>query len=146
MLNLKTTTGTDPKKIDFNKLTHVPSQHAILSDVRDKAGTWVHQHAYLAYYDDRYWAMWSDGPGLPHKGASAEQHRNMVPGHDRPGTRNSYATSTDGVSWSEPADHDGNLTFVVASRHHPLAVGEFLGREVVHGIVEDGAVGLPLVG
>ena len=107
MLNLKTTTGTDPKKIDFSKLTHVPSQHAILSDVRDKAGTWVHQHAYLAYYDGRYWAMWSDGPGLPIKNVSAEKHRNVVPHHDRPGTRNSYATSTDGVTWSEPADLTG---------------------------------------
>ncbi|MDF1739885.1 MAG: exo-alpha-sialidase [Verrucomicrobiales bacterium] len=107
MLNLKTTTGTDPKKIDFSKLTHLPSQHAILSDVRDKAGTRVHQHAYLAYYDGRYWAMWSDGPGGPIQGVDAEKHRNVVPHHDLPGTRNSYATSVDGVNWSEPADLTG---------------------------------------
>ncbi|QDS91537.1 hypothetical protein FF011L_02670 [Roseimaritima multifibrata] len=106
MLNL-TTTGTDPKKIDFSKLPHVPSQHSILSDVRDKGGTWVHQHAYLAYYDGRYWAMWSDGPGVPHSGVSPAAHRNRVPGHDRPGTRNSYATSVDGVHWSKPADLTG---------------------------------------
>ncbi|MDC0291754.1 glycoside hydrolase [Verrucomicrobiales bacterium] len=106
MLNLATT-GTDPKKIDFDKLPRVPAEHAILSDVRDRGGTWVHQHAYLAHHDGRYWAMWSDGPGLPQKGVTPEAHRNRVPGHDRPHTRNSYATSLDGVTWSKPADLTG---------------------------------------
>lgn len=97
----------DPHQIDYNKLPRVPASHAIISDVRDHAGTRVHQHAYLAHHDGRFWAMWSDGPGLPKAGATAEQHRNIVPGHDRAGTRNSFATSLDGLNWTRPGDLTG---------------------------------------
>lgn len=97
----------DPHQIDYEKLPRVPAEHAILSDVRDEAGTRVHQHAYLAHHDGRYWAMWSDGPGKPKAGATAEEHRNIVPGHDLADTRNSFATSEDGLHWSEPADLTG---------------------------------------
>ncbi len=97
----------DPHQIDYSKLPRVPAEHAIISDVRGRAGAWVHQHAYLAHHDGRYWAMWSDGPGLPKPGVTPEQHRNIVPGHDRPDTRNSYATSRDGLRWSRPADLTG---------------------------------------
>ncbi len=97
----------DPHQIDYEKLPRVPAEHVIISDVRDQAGTRVHQHAYLAHNDGRFWAMWSDGPGLPKPGATPEQHRNIVPGHDRPGTRNSFSTSTDGLHWSKPADLTG---------------------------------------
>jgi len=100
-------TGDDPEKIDFAKLPRVPSQHAVISDVRHRGGHWVHQHAYLAHYDGRYWAMWSDGPGVPRTGVSPREHRNVVPGHDRPGTRVSYATSDDGLTWSVPEDLSG---------------------------------------
>ncbi|MCS7469709.1 sulfatase-like hydrolase/transferase [Stieleria sp. ICT_E10.1] len=106
MLDLQTT-GSDVSRIDFNQLPRVPSQHAIISDVRDRAGTRVHQHAYLAHFGGKYWAMWSDGPGVPRPGLSPEQLRNVVPGHDRPDTRVSYATSDDGLHWSEPADLSG---------------------------------------
>jgi len=97
----------NPHQIDYAKLPRVAAKHAIISDVRDEAGTRVHQHAYLAHHDGRYWAMWSDGSGVPKAGASPEKHRNIVPGHDRAGTRNSYATSDDGLHWSEPADLTG---------------------------------------
>ncbi|MEQ9406556.1 MAG: sialidase family protein [Fuerstiella sp.] len=97
----------DPHQIDYKKLPRVPAEHAIISDVRDQAGTRVHQHAYLAHHDGRFWAMWSDGPGLPRPGATPEQHRNIVPGHDRPDTRNSFATSEDGLHWTKPADLTG---------------------------------------
>lgn len=97
----------DPHQIDYEKLPRVTAEHAIISDVRDRAGTLVHQHAYLAHFDGRFWAMWSDGPGLPRPGISAEQHRNVVPGHDRPDTRNSFAMSEDGLRWTEPADLTG---------------------------------------
>lgn len=97
----------DPAKIDFKALPRLKSEHAILSDVRDRAGTWVHQHAYLAHHHGRYWAMWSDGPGVPQKNVSAEAHRNKVPGHDQAGTRVSYATSEDGITWSPPGDLSG---------------------------------------
>jgi hypothetical protein len=94
-------------QIDFGKLPQIPARHALISDVRDQAGTRVHQHAYLARHAGRYWAMWSDGPGLPRPGATPAQHRNRVPGHDRPGTRVSYATSGDGLNWSKPRDLSG---------------------------------------
>ncbi len=98
---------TDTHRIDHAKLPRVPGEHAVISDVRDRDGNWVHQHAYLAWHAGRYWAMWSDGPGLRHKGVPAGEHRNLVPGHDRAGTRVSYATSKDGVDWSEPGDLSG---------------------------------------
>lgn len=97
----------DPHQIDYEKLPRVKAEHTIISDVRDHAGTRVHQHAYLAHHDGRFWAMWSDGPGGPRTGVTAEQHRNIVPAHDMPGTRNSFATSRDGLHWSKPADLTG---------------------------------------
>ena len=97
----------DPHQIDYDKLPRVKAEHAVISDVRDYAGSRVHQHAYLAHHDERFWAMWSDGPGLPKSGVTPEQHRNIVPGHDRPNTRNSFATSTDGLHWTMPADLTG---------------------------------------
>ena len=98
----------DPHQIDYEKLPRVKAEHTIISDVRDQAGTRVHQHAYLAHYDNRFWAMWSDGPGGPKRGVTPEQHRNIVPGHDMPGTRVSYATSEDGLHWTTPADLSGS--------------------------------------
>jgi hypothetical protein len=97
----------DPHQIDYTILPRVPAGHAILSDVRDQAGTRVHQHAYLAHHDGRFWAMWSDGPGGPIDGVTPERHRNIVPHHDLAGTRNSFATSKDGLNWSKPADLTG---------------------------------------
>lgn len=106
MLNLAET-GKDPSKIKFADLPRIPSKHATISDVRDRDGKWVHQHAYLAFYHDRFWAIWSDGPGVPRSGLSADKHRNVVPGHDRPDTRVSYASSEDGLNWSKPEDLSG---------------------------------------
>ncbi|MFH5832995.1 exo-alpha-sialidase [Halalkalibaculum sp. DA384] len=97
----------DTHNIAFDKLPKVPSEHSIASDVRYAWGTKVHQHSYLVYYDNRYWAMWSDGPGLPREGVSAEKHRDVVPGHDRPGQLVSFSTSKDGENWSEPKDLAG---------------------------------------
>jgi hypothetical protein len=75
---------TDSHKIDFDNLPHVPSQHAIVSDVRGVNG--VNQHNYLVYYDGKYWIMWSDGPGV----------------EDQVGQRIKYAVSEDGLKWSKP--------------------------------------------
>ncbi len=85
----------DTHQIDFAALPRVSSQHAIVSDVRaspehrheldvDRGG--VNQHNYLTHYDGRYWAMWSDGPGI----------------EDRAGQRVKYATSADGLTWADP--------------------------------------------
>ncbi|RUL82784.1 hypothetical protein TsocGM_23260 [Tautonia sociabilis] len=76
----------DPRRIDFAGLPRVPGRHVVVSDVRDRDG--VNQHNYLVRFDDRYWIMWSDGPGV----------------EDRVGQRVRFATSPDGLSWSEPAD------------------------------------------
>ncbi len=94
-------------QIDFNRLPRVPVRHVIISDVRDSGGARVHQHAYLAHHDGRYWAMWSDGPGKRRKGLTTDQHRNVVPGHDLAGNRVSYATSPDGLQWTKPRDLAG---------------------------------------
>ena len=99
--------GADPDRIPFMELPRLTAEHAVISDVRYRGGTWIHQHAYLARFADHYWAMWSDGPGVPRDGVSEEAHFNVVPGHDQAGTRVSYATSEDGVTWSEPGDLSG---------------------------------------
>lgn len=75
----------DPHQIDYRKLPKVPAEHVVVSDVREEKG--VNQHNYLAFHDGRFFAMWSDGPGI----------------EDRVGQRVRFATSPDGLTWSEPA-------------------------------------------
>lgn len=89
----------DSHQIDFDNLPKVPSIHAVVSDVRGAGGKRVNQHNYLVYYKDRFWAMWSDGPGVPR--TDPEKHGNVTPGHDQAGQHVSYATSPDGLVWSE---------------------------------------------
>lgn len=72
----------DPHKIDFHALPRIASQHVIVSDAEPENG--VNQHNYLVHHKDKFWAMWSDGPGV----------------EDRVGQRVSFATSTNGLSWS----------------------------------------------
>ena len=74
----------DRHKIDFANLPHVQSEHAIVSDVRKSNG--VNQHNYLIHHDSRFWAMWSDGPGV----------------EDRVGQRVKFANSKDGLRWNTP--------------------------------------------
>ncbi len=85
----------DSKRIDFENLPRVPSQHAVVSDVHasggsatglDKKKGGVNQHNYLAHHSGKFWAMWSDGPGI----------------EDRVGQRVKFATSPDGLKWSPP--------------------------------------------
>jgi hypothetical protein len=74
----------DPCEIDFAELPRVPSQHVVVSDVRKDNG--VNQHNYLVHHAGKFWAMWSDGPGI----------------EDRVGQRVKFSTSSDGLAWSEP--------------------------------------------
>lgn len=74
----------DPHRTDFTALPKVPSEHAIVSDVRKERG--VNQHNYLTHHDGRFFAMWSDGPGV----------------EDRVGQRVKFATSADGLTWEAP--------------------------------------------
>lgn len=83
MLDLSTV-ETDPSRIDFAALPRVPSEHVVVSDVRARNG--VNQHNYLVHHRDRYWAMWSDGPGV----------------EDQVGQRVKFATSPEGLEWSRP--------------------------------------------
>ncbi len=85
----------NPHHLDFKALPSVPSQHAVISDARaretvpgelNKTTGGVNQHNYLAHHNGQFWAMWSDGPGI----------------EDRVGQRVKYATSADGLKWSEP--------------------------------------------
>ncbi len=71
--------------IDFGKLPKVKSTHVVVSDVRAVDG--VNQHNYMVHHDGMFWIMWSDGPGV----------------EDQVGQRVKYATSRDGLHWSEAA-------------------------------------------
>lgn len=84
----------DPHQIDFDHLPKIPSQHAVVSDVRPSGGHRVNQHNYLVHFDGKFWAMWSDGPG-------ESRGPNRVPGHDRADQHVSFATSPDGLVWSD---------------------------------------------
>ncbi len=95
----------DPHDIDFFALPEIASEHAVVSDVRDAGGTRVNQHNYLVHFNGRFWAMWSDGPGEPR--AEPDEHRDVVPGHDREAQQVSFATSEDGLNWSEIGDIAG---------------------------------------
>ncbi len=75
----------DTHTIDFANLPRIKSEHIVVSDVRATGG--VNQHNYLAHFDGQFWLMWSDGPGV----------------EDRVGQRVKYATSVDGLNWSEPS-------------------------------------------
>jgi hypothetical protein len=92
----------NPHQLDFDSLPKVPSEHAVVSDVRDLRSTETvakpntqppllkhggyNLHTYLAHHDGQFWAMWSDGPGI----------------EDQVGQRVKYATSPDGLKWSTP--------------------------------------------
>ncbi len=83
----------DSHAIDFDALPRIPSRHAVVSDVIAAGGDRVNQHNYLVHHAGRFWAMWSDGPGI-------SRGYGKVPGHDNPGQHVSFATSRDGLTWS----------------------------------------------
>lgn len=89
----------NPKEIDFDALPRLRSEHAVVSDVIPAGGHRVNQHNYLVHFGGRFWAMWSDGPGV-------SRGHGKVPGHDRADQHVSFATSADGLKWSAI----GNLT------------------------------------
>ena len=73
----------DPQQIDFVGLPRIASRHAVVSDVRASQG--INQHNYLVRQAEKFWLMWSDGPGV----------------EDRVGQRVKYATSLDELRWSD---------------------------------------------
>lgn len=83
LLKLPGTEG-DPQKIDYDKLPVIPATHAVIS-----AGDpdWKFRlHSYLLHHDGKFWCMWSHGPVV----------------EDVPTQHVRYATSLDGLKWSEP--------------------------------------------
>lgn len=94
--------------INFDGLLPVKSDHIVINDVRYAWGRKVNQHGYIIYYENRFWSMWSEGPGLPRPGISPKEHRDVIPGHDQPGQLISYSTSIDGANWTEPLDLAGS--------------------------------------
>ncbi len=82
MLNLPDT-GGDADKIDFANLPVLKGEHApvTLGDPEWK----FRLHNYLAYHDGQYWCTWSHGPVI----------------EDNPTQHVRYATSPDGLNWSE---------------------------------------------
>lgn len=90
-------------KIDFFNLPKLTqSKHSIVHDVRHMGGKRVNQHNYLIYYKGKYWAMWSDGPGVPR--TSPDKHANVIPGHDQAAQKVSFSTSRDGLEWNTASD------------------------------------------
>jgi hypothetical protein len=82
LLNLPRS-GDDPTKIDYAMLPQVSGQHATISPVD---ATWKFQlHNYLIHHAGRFWCMWSQGP----------------PVEDEPSQVVRYATSSDGLRWSD---------------------------------------------
>lgn len=90
----------NPRDIDFARLPKIPSQHAVVSDVLSAGGHRVNQHNYLVHYAGRFWAMWSDGPGI-------SNGHGRVPRHDQADQHVSFATSADGLKWSAIGDLAG---------------------------------------
>ncbi|MBX3439286.1 MAG: exo-alpha-sialidase [Planctomycetaceae bacterium] len=83
MLNVP---GIDPgaAEIDFAALPVLEGRHTVVTKGDEQ---WQFRlHEYLAWFGDRYWCIWSHGPVIEDK---ATQHVQ-------------YATSIDGLNWSEP--------------------------------------------
>ena len=88
--------GTDPKTIDYASLPRLEGKHAVVSAASlDESAAGLEKfdmhhlrfelHNYLAWFDGRFWCIWSDGP----------------PVEDEPTQEIRYATSDDGLVWSE---------------------------------------------
>ncbi len=95
ILNLPNS-GTDPTAIDFDALPKISGEHAVINPVHRSPGIGpgdklemnkmrLQLHNYLAYHDGKFWCIWSDGPKI----------------EDWPTQEIKYATSADGLNWSE---------------------------------------------
>ncbi len=89
-------TGGDPAKIDYAILPRLEGAHGVVSGaVLDPANASLAKfdmhhlkfklHNYLLRHDGRFWCIWSEGPPI----------------EDEPTQEVRYATSLDGLTWSE---------------------------------------------
>lgn len=74
---------TDPATIDYDKLPVLKGTHAVISSA--DATLKFQLHNYLVHHAGRFWCMWSQGP----------------PVEDEPTQHIRFATSDDGLKWSE---------------------------------------------
>ncbi|OYW23210.1 MAG: hypothetical protein B7Z55_03765 [Planctomycetales bacterium 12-60-4] len=88
--------GTNPQAIDYDRLPRLQGQHAVVNRVAYSPDYAPNQpltmsdmrlqlHNYLAWHDGRFWCLWSDGPRV----------------EDWPTQEIKFATSPDGLHWSE---------------------------------------------
>jgi len=83
MLNLPGTDG-DPSKVKFPRLPLLKGTHAVVCPPDEQ---WKFQlHNYLLHHGGKFWCMWSAGPKI----------------EDWPTQHVRFATSDDGLKWSEP--------------------------------------------
>jgi hypothetical protein len=106
-------TGFDSSHIEFDKLPRLTGQHAIVS-ARD-AHLPFQLHSYLLFHGGQYWCMWSQGP--PIEDEATQEVR--------------YATSPDGLHWSESA----SLTGPPESGYGYIARGFWVRDGKLHALV-----------
>ncbi len=85
----------DPAAIDWRSLPQLDADHAVITQGTPQ---WRFRlHSYLAFHAGKYWAIWSHGPRV----------------EDHPTQHVRYATSPDGLAWSEakivtgPSEREG---------------------------------------
>jgi len=140
----------DPQQIDFDRLPRIRALHAVVNDVMPAGGDRVNQHNYLVHFAGRFWAMWSDGPGV-------NRGYGKVPGHDRADQHVYFATSPDGLHWTvfgtltgapDPGYgwiargfwvREGRLLALVSRYKAPSYHGEGLSLQAFEWSGEDGA-------
>jgi len=88
--------GTDPAAIDYDNLPKLTGAHAVIHPAKPSPDYRQGQklemnrlrlqlHNYLAFHQGKFWCIWSDGPKI----------------EDWPTQEIKYATSEDGLTWSE---------------------------------------------
>jgi hypothetical protein len=84
MLNLPET-GENPALTNFARLPLLQGEQALVTRVTEPR--LFRSHPYLAFYEGKFWCQWSHGPVV----------------EDKPTQHLGYATSPDGLRWSEGA-------------------------------------------
>jgi hypothetical protein len=111
---------SDPAEIDWKALPRIPTAAAVVFRGVENVAAF-NLHSYIAHHDGKFWAMWSCGK--VHEDKAGQQVR--------------YATSRDGMKWSEPellaAPPEGNFRCI--ARGFWIRNGELLA---LYSIDEEG--------
>lgn len=84
--------GEDPDAIAYKTLPYLDGTHVVVTPPDGR----YRLHAYLAWFDGKFWCMWSEGAG------SGKPPEEGGPNMDHPGQEVLFATSVDGLTW-DPA-------------------------------------------